>query len=88
LQVTGRVLKAGDVAGLEDILAVPSLTSPARSPTFTFNMAVNSAKQKASAEMLLLLRVYTVDVVTQDVAVIGSCLFKVFDTTMKKVGAV
>lgn len=86
IKVTGRVLKAGDVAGLEDILALPVLSGPARSPQFTFRKTINAGQQKASPDMLLLLRVYTVDVVTEEVVVIGSCLFKAFDTSKKKEG--
>ena len=84
-QVTGRVLKGGDVAGLEDIMALPVLTSSARCPEFNFRMTINSGRQKANPEMLLLLRVYTVDIITEQVAVIGSCLVKVFDNSKKKV---
>ena len=84
-QVTGRVLKGGDVAGLEDIMALPVLTSSARCPEFDFRMTINSGRQKANPEMLLLLRVYTVDIITEQVTVIGSCLIKVFDNSKKKV---
>ena len=84
-QVTGRVLKGGDVAGLEDIMALPVLTSSARCPEFDFRMTINSGRQKANPEMLLLLRVYTVDIITEQVAVIGSCLVKAFDNSKKKV---
>ena len=84
-QVTGRVLKGGDLAGLQDILALPILSSPARSPEFDFHMTINSQRQKANPEMLLLVRVYTVDIFTNEVVVIGSCLVKVFDTAKKKV---
>ena len=83
--MTGRVLKGGDVAGLEDIMALPVLSSPARSPEFDFHMTINSGRQKANPDMLLLLRAYTVDIVSEQVVVIGSCLVKVFDTSKKKV---
>ncbi|KAL8583033.1 hypothetical protein ACOMHN_051197 [Nucella lapillus] len=86
VKVTGRVLKGGEVTGLQDVLALPLLTSPARSPEFHFRLTINSGRQKANPEMLLLLRVYTVDIVTEQVAVIGSCLARIFDTTKKKEG--
>ncbi|KAK7088191.1 uncharacterized protein [Littorina saxatilis] len=86
LKVTGRVLKAGELATLEDILAVPILASSARSPQFDFRMTINAARQKANPEMLLLLRVYTVDIITEEIVVIGSCLVKIFDTSKKKDG--
>ncbi|XP_076453203.1 uncharacterized protein LOC143288510 isoform X2 [Babylonia areolata] len=86
VKVTGRVLKGGDVAGLQDILALPELTSPARCPEFRFRLTVNGDRQRANPDMLLLLRVYTVDIVTEQVVVIGSCLVRIFDTAKKKDG--
>ena len=38
-----------------------------------------SIEVKADPHMLLLLRVYTVDLDTKELVVIGSCFFEVFD---------
>ncbi|KAK7475022.1 hypothetical protein BaRGS_00033703 [Batillaria attramentaria] len=83
IKVTGRLLKAGDLSNLQDILALPLLGKSARCPEFDFRMTVNADRQRANPEMILLLRVYTVDIVTEQVVVIGSCLLKMFDTKKK-----
>jgi hypothetical protein len=73
-QVTGRILRAGDVTSLQDILAVPDLDSSARSPNFNFNMLINEGRQLADPELLLFLRVYTYDIEVKKIVVIGSAL--------------
>ena len=83
-QVTGRILRAGNVTNLQDILAEPELESTARSPTFNFSMLVNEGRQVADPELLLFLRVYTYDVEVKKVMVIGSCLVNVFTPSKKK----
>lgn len=83
VKVTGRLLKAGDLTDLQDILALPLLSKPARCPEFDFCMMVNTGRQRANPDMVLLLRVYSVDPVTEELVVIGSCLMKVFDTKKK-----
>ena len=40
---------------------------------------VNKEGLKADEKLVMLLRVYTVDVDTRELVVIGSCLFEVFD---------
>lgn len=83
--MTGRILKGGELTSLQDILALPLLQGPARCPAFDFHLLVNSEGKQANPETLLLLRVYTVDMITEKVVVVGSCLLKVFDTTKRKV---
>jgi len=77
--VTGRLLRTGSLGQLEDILALPDLAGSARSPTFSFRLPVNLGKKEADVNMLAFLRVYTVDVVEDTVAVIGSCLVPFFN---------
>lgn len=79
------MLRGGETAGLQDILALPLLEGPARSPQFNFRMTINAERVRINPEMIVLLRVYTVDLISKKVVVIGSCLLKVFDTTKKKV---
>ncbi|PVD32717.1 hypothetical protein C0Q70_08162 [Pomacea canaliculata] len=86
IKVTGRILKGGELTSLQDILALPLLQGPARCPAFDFRLLVNSEGKQANPETLLLLRVYTVDMITEKVVVVGSCLLKVFDTTKRKEG--
>ena len=87
LKVTGRILRAGDVTNLQDILAVPDLDSSARSPSFNFSMLVNEGGQLANPELLLFLRIYTYDIEVKKVTVIGSCLVSVFNPGKKKMRA-
>jgi hypothetical protein len=79
MQITGRVLKIGTMEALPDILALPELDSSARNPRFQFKVVVNPDEVKTDAQMIMLLRVYTVDSVNGDLVVIGSCFFEVFN---------
>ncbi|KAH9512915.1 hypothetical protein Btru_036992 [Bulinus truncatus] len=84
VKVTGRILRAGNVTNLQDILAVPNLDSPCRSPTFNFNMVINQNGQVADPELLLFLRVSTYDLESKKVAMVGSALVRVFNPGKKK----
>ncbi|GFO41253.1 hypothetical protein PoB_006775800 [Plakobranchus ocellatus] len=84
VKVTGRILRAGDITNLQDILALPNLNGSSRSPSFTFRMEVNSGGQLADPDLLLFLRVYTYDVESRAVVVVGSCLVPVFTAGRKK----
>ncbi|XP_013392664.1 uncharacterized protein LOC106160570 [Lingula anatina] len=79
IKVTGRVLKTGNVTNIPDILAFPALTSPARCPKFKFGLHVNENGDEIDPGVVALLRVYTVDTVTGELVVIGSCLVGIFD---------
>ena len=79
-QVTGRIVKLGDLQPLPDVLALPDLDSPARNPTFHYKLQINAEKAEADATMTTLLRVYTVDATSGQVVVIGSCLLELFDS--------
>ena len=73
------MLRTGSLGQLEDILALPELSSSARSPTFNFRIPVNLGKKEAETGMLAFIRVYTVDVVEDTIGVIGSCLVPFFN---------
>lgn len=83
VKVTGRILRTGSVGNVEDILALPDLNSSARCPTFNFRLPINIEKKEADAGMLAFLRVYTLDIVADTIAVIGSCLVPFFDNKKK-----
>ena len=86
IKVTGRVLRTGKIDNVEDILALPDLNSPARSPTFNYRLTINSDRKEAEPGMLAFLRVYTVDPVRETIGVIGSCLVPFFEPN--KVGTI
>ncbi|XP_046568194.1 LOW QUALITY PROTEIN: uncharacterized protein LOC124276591 [Haliotis rubra] len=79
VKVTGRVLRTGELNDMSDILAIPDLESPARSPLFGYRLTVNPDSKTADPNMLVLLRVYTVDIVTERIVVVGSCLLGAFN---------
>ncbi|RUS81425.1 hypothetical protein EGW08_010809 [Elysia chlorotica] len=84
VKVTGRILRAGDLTNLQDILALPNLTGSSRSPSFSFRMEINKEGSVADPDLLLFLRLYTYDVQSGEVVVIGSCLMPVFSPGRKK----
>ncbi|XP_072326028.1 uncharacterized protein [Scyliorhinus torazame] len=78
-KVTGRILRSGR-DDLPDILAFPALNSPARSPEFHYRMTVNvKGKETLDRNVLVLLRVYTIDCDTGDLVVIGSTMVSLFN---------
>ena len=79
--MTGRLVRTGQLGQLPDILALPELGTPARSPRFKYQFSINEEKVRAQDNMMALLRVYTVDIDTKDLVVIGSCLIEIFDKT-------
>uniref|UniRef100_UPI00398E776E uncharacterized protein isoform X2 n=1 Tax=Pristiophorus japonicus TaxID=55135 RepID=UPI00398E776E len=77
-KVTGRIMRSGR-DDLPDILAFPVLSSPARSPEFRYCMTVNVKGQETlDHNVLILLRVYTVDSDTGDLVVIGNTMVSLF----------
>ena len=85
LQLTGRILKTGELSGIPDIQELPEMKSPARSPTFKFRMTINKESLVADPDMIVLLRVYTVDRDSKepkDLCVIGSCLYGFFNSNV------
>ena len=74
------MLRVGQIEGVRDILVLPDLNSSARSPTFQYRLTINSDKKEAEQRMLAFLRVYTVDPISETIAVIGSCLVPFFES--------
>ncbi|XP_056008915.1 uncharacterized protein LOC125662842 isoform X2 [Ostrea edulis] len=83
IKVTGLIKTANDAKLL---LALPMLTSQARSPQFEFKLTVNEQNKKMDADMVIFLRVYTENVLTDKVSVIGSCFVPVFKEGKLNVG--
>ena len=79
VKVTGRLINTGKLEGLPDIAAHPELDSSARCPRFKYRMVINDGKVTMATNMVLLLRVYTVEKQTGKLVVLGSCLFDIFD---------
>lgn len=83
IKVTG-LIKTGNDAKI--LMALPALDSPARSPLFEFKLTVNEQKKKMDLDMVIFLRVYTEDVLTDKISVIGSCFVPVFKGGKLNVG--
>ncbi|XP_078336716.1 uncharacterized protein LOC111135431 isoform X1 [Crassostrea virginica] len=83
IKVTG-LIKTGSEAKL--LLALPIMESPARSPLFDFKLTINEQKKKMDADMVAFLRVYTEDVLTDKISVIGSCFVPIFKARKLNVG--
>ncbi|KAL5015854.1 hypothetical protein ScPMuIL_005443 [Solemya velum] len=86
IKVTGRLFRIGQAEGIEDLLAVPELESSARSPSFKYRLTVNIDKKQMDPGMIIFLRVYTKDVDTDEIKVIGSCLVPAFESQKLRVG--
>ena len=83
MQVTGRLIKTGDVKNQADILAFPRLKSLARSPKFRYRYTVNMEDGvRISQNALALIRVYTVEDGSAKLSVIGSGLLPLYDKEM------
>lgn len=76
------MIKTGSEAKL--LLALPIMESPARSPLFDFKLTINEQKKKMDADMVAFLRVYTEDVLTDKISVIGSCFVPIFKASCLK----
>jgi hypothetical protein len=79
VKVTGKFLKIGDIAPPANILALPDMSGPSRSPEFTYRLAVNEAAATAGTDMVLLLRLYIVTRDEKKICIVGSCLANIFD---------
>ncbi|KAJ8368349.1 hypothetical protein SKAU_G00083770 [Synaphobranchus kaupii] len=79
VKVIGRFLRSG-VKDPPDIMALPDLSSSARSPDFHFHLTVNPSNQTSfDPNVLLLLQVHTLCVDTGESRAIGNCVVRVFD---------
>ena len=82
-QVTGRILdpfwNKPKNLDIPDIEAFPMLNSSARSPKFQFRYTVNAPAGDLTGEAMLLLRIYTLDVNSGELIVIGNSIIRVFN---------
>ncbi|KAK6190965.1 hypothetical protein SNE40_002721 [Patella caerulea] len=83
IKVTGRILQTGNIEKLDDIMTIPILDSSPRSPEFDYRIVVNKNNEEADKTMVALLRVYTVDIVTEEICVIGNCIVPIFNQNGK-----
>ena len=78
LQVTGRILGSNwqkpENFDAPDVEAFPELDSPARCPQFKYKYPVEVPSNGLPVTTVLLLRVYTLDVNTGQLVVIGNCV--------------
>ena len=81
-QVTGRILgpfwKKPATLDIPDIEAFPVLDSSARCPKFNFRYTVNVPAEGITGEAVLLLRIYTLDVNTGELIVVGNSIIRLF----------
>ena len=61
-----------------DIEAFPLLESWARCPKFQFRYSVNVPAEGITGEAVLLLRIYTLDVNTGELLVVGNSVIRLF----------
>lgn len=64
---------------IPDIEAFPLLDSSARCPKFEFKYVVNVPAGGITGEAMLLLRIYTLDVNSGELVVIGNSIIRVFN---------
>ena len=81
-QVTGRILgpfwKKPETLDIPDIEAFPLLDSSARCPKFDYKYTVNAPAGGVTEEAMMLLRIYTLDVNSGELIVIGNSIIRVF----------
>ncbi|XP_073258638.1 uncharacterized protein [Porites lutea] len=82
VKVTGRILgpfwKKPSTLDVPDIEAFPLLESWARCPKFQFRYSVNVPAEGITGEAVLLLRIYTLDVNTGELLVVGNSVIRLF----------
>lgn len=83
LQVTGRILdpfwKKPATLDIPDIEAFPLLNSSARCPKFHSQFYVDLPATGITGEAMLLLRIYTLDVNTGELIVVGNSIVRLFN---------
>lgn len=83
LQVTGRILdpfwKKPATLDIPDIEAYPLLDSSARCPKFHSRFYVGLPATGITGEAMLLLRIYTLDVNTGELIVVGNSIVRLFN---------
>lgn len=76
IKVTGII---GAPSDTKMLLTLPDLDYSARSPVFQFRLTFNEQEKDLDEEMVAFLRVYTWDVIRDEISVIGSCFVPIFD---------
>lgn len=88
--MTGRILspfwKKPKSLDVPDVDAYAKLDSPARCPQFHFRYPMLAPRGGIPGDSVLLLRVYTVDVDTAELVVIGNCAVNLYKQEDDKVG--
>ncbi|KAG1664568.1 hypothetical protein GQR58_019752 [Nymphon striatum] len=79
-KVTGKILNSEDTKKNDDpdIIAYADLNSPAKRPEFKFKLPVHGEQVLLNPNVVLLLRVYTVEAGSNELVILGSCLFNIF----------
>ena len=75
----GPFWKKPETLDISDIEAFPLLDSSARCPKFKFRYTVNVPAGGVTGEAMLLLRVYTLDVNTGELIVVGNGITRLFN---------
>lgn len=85
--MTGKILNSEDTKKNDepDITAYADLKSPAKRPEFKFKLPVHGEQVLLNPNVVLLLRVYTVEANTNELVILGSCLFNIFRNKPSKV---
>lgn len=61
------------------LLTIPDLDKSARCPVFQFKLTFNEQGKELDDDVVAFLRVYTWDVIKEEITVIGSCFVPIFD---------
>lgn len=82
IKVTGRILgpfwKTPETLEVSDIEAFPMLDSSARCPKFHYKYTVSAPESGIPEEVMMLLRIYTLDVNSGELIVIGNSIIRIF----------
>ncbi|CAC5371615.1 unnamed protein product [Mytilus coruscus] len=77
------IVKVTGIIGAPDdtkmLLTIPDLDKSARCPVFQFRLTFNEQGKELDDDVVAFLRVYTWDVIKEEITVIGSCFVPIFD---------
>lgn len=76
IKVTGII---GAPSDTKMLMTLPELDNSARCPVFQFRLTFNEQEKDLDQDMVAFLRVYTWDVIKEEISVIGSCFVPIFD---------
>lgn len=71
--------KKPETLDIPDIEAFPLLDSSARCPKFRFRCSVNVPAEGVTGEAVMLFRIYTLDVNTGELIVVGNSIVRIFN---------